>query len=384
MAIKRSFLSKPIDQHPSMTSLYRFVAILLCLNLSPAYADKLDDNLQTVWESLWDQRGTPRRVMRWEGTVTYRIHGSDAPRHRAHIENGVKAASVASQIVFADISAQTDAETAANLDVEVVDDHMLQDSEPCFTQNVKTSKWIFEKVKVKMRSREAWRCTFHEMMHVMGVAGHPSGKTVLSYFPYRRDALMDLDQLMLGAWYSPAMSKGATPLEAMVVLSNAVAAQADLGLPAEEAQRRAKAFNQSVLAQMESLALGQGAIPNIVLRSGKSSQTFIDNAKRAASYMVGLAYLRGTIADKNAATSSIWFKRSALKGYDPGQVMWARALRGGLGIEPDKMAAHTWFTEAAKAGNSAATADLATLEKTMTADELDKARSQTPPALDPS
>lgn len=316
--------------------------------------------------------------------MTYRIHGADVSRHRAQIEGALKAASDATRIVFADISPQADAETAANLDIEVVDDRALQDNEPCFTQNLKTSNWLLEKVKVKMRSRDAWRCTFHEVMHVMGVAGHPSGKTVLSYFPYRRDALMDLDQLMLGAWYSPAMHKGATPLEAIVVLTNAVAAQADLGLSAEEAQRRAKAFNQGVLAQMESFALGQGAIPSVVLRSGKSSQTFVDNAQRAASYIVGLAYLRGTVADRNAATSGIWFKRSALKGYDPGQVMWARALRSGLGVEADKLAAHTWFTAAAKAGNSAATADLAALEKTMTAEELDTARRQTPPALDPS
>jgi len=367
-----------------MKFLHRIAALLLCLSMGTSHADKLDDDLLTVWESLWDQRGTPRQLMRWEGAVAYRIQGADASRHRAHIESAIKAVSDVTRIAFTDVSSQADAEAVAQLDIEIVNDRALQDNQPCVTKYLKASNWAFEKLKVQMRNKDAWRCSFHEMVHVMGIMGHPSGKTVLSYFPYRRDVLMSLDQLMLSAWYSSAMSKGATPLEAIVVLSNAVAAQSDLGISTEDALSRAKAFNQSALAQMELLALGQGEIPSIVLRSGKASLEFIDSARPAASYFVGLAYLKGVIADKNPVTAGIWFRRSALKGHSAGQVMWARALRSGLGIEPDKMAAHLWLTAATKTGNSVAAKDLAALEKTMTSEELDIARRQASPALDPS
>ena len=83
--------------------------------------------------------------------------------------------------------------------VNAVDQFEGVDSMPCYTQALKLSGWALEKVQVKMRSRDVWRCAFHEVMHAMGVPGHPSGKTVLSYFPYRRDLLMDLDRLILTA-----------------------------------------------------------------------------------------------------------------------------------------------------------------------------------------
>ena len=56
---------------------------------------------------------------------------------------------------------------------------------------------------MQMRSKDVWRCAYHEAMHVMGVRGHPAGKTVLSYFPTKVDGLLPLDKVMLRAWYSP-------------------------------------------------------------------------------------------------------------------------------------------------------------------------------------
>ncbi|HEY3047137.1 MAG TPA: hypothetical protein VGJ72_06705 [Polaromonas sp.] len=369
-----------------MTALHllnRLGTLLLCLGLGTAHADKLDDNLQTVWESLWDQRGTPRPLLRWDKTIRYRIHGADASRHREHIERALKAATDIARIELVDVSGQANAETAATLDIEVVKDTDLQDHEPCFTQHLKWSNWAYDKARVKMRSRDAWRCTFHEIMHVMGIPGHPSGKTVLSYFPYRRDMLMDLDRLMLAAWYSPAMPKNATPLEALAVLSEAVAGQTDLDLPAEEASSRAKAFNQRMLRQMEAIATGQGEVPDIVLRSGKASQESINKMQPSAAFFVGMAYLRGGIVSVDLAASAAWFKRAAQKGYLPAQIMWSTALTTGTGVEADRLAGHAWLTLAAKTGSPAVINMLARLEKSLSSEEFEKARSQPAPSLDP-
>lgn len=363
--------------------LNRLGCLLLCLGLGTAHADKLDDDLQTVWESLWDQRGTPRQVLRWDTAIRYRIHGADASRHREHILSALKTATDIARIQLIDVSGQADAETAATLDLEVVSDTELQDNEPCYTAHLKWRNSSYEKVQVKMRSGNAWRCAFHEIMHVMGIPGHPSGKTVLSYFPYRRDMLMDLDRLMLAAWYSPAMPRGATPLEALVVLSEAVARQTDLGLPAEEALSRAKAFNQRMFWQMEALANGQDVVPRIVLRSGKARHDSMRNAQRSAAFFVGLAYLRGSIVKVDLTVSAAWFQRAAQQGYLPAQIMWANALTTGTGVEADRLAGHAWLTLAAKTGSPAVINMLARLEKSLSAEEFETARTQPAPQLDP-
>ena len=355
--------------------LNRLGILLLCLGVGTAHADKLDDDLQTVWESLWDQRGTPRQLVRWEGPILYRIHGQDVPRHREHIENALKAATDIAHIHIIDISSQPDAEANATLDLEIVKDSQLEDNQPCVTYPTQVYNGAFDKVQVKMRNRDAWRCTFHEMMHVMGVAGHPSGKTVLSYFPYRRDVLMDLDRLMLAAWYSPAMPKHATPLEALSVLSQAVSRQNDLDLPSEDAVKRTTAFNLRMLQQLEALVTGQGEVPTIILRSGRASHDFIRSAKPMAAYFVGMAYFRGVIARKNLAASTPWFKRGAEMGYLPAQIMWASALIDGTGVEVDRPAGHAWLTLAAKTGMASVVKFLALAEKKMSPEELEKARA---------
>lgn len=368
------------------TQLQRILSgsVLLFLCLGTAHADKLDDDLQTVWESLWDERGTPMQVQRWGRTIRYRIHGADAPRHQEHIQNGLKAAADIARIQLIDVSGKTNADTVTALDIEVVNDSdtALQDNTACATNYLRGSNAIFEKVQIKMRSRSTWRCAFHEIMHAMGIPGHPSGKTVLSYFPYRSDVLMDLDRLMLAAWYSPAMRPGAAPLEALAVLSDAVARQADLGIPAQEAVERAKAFNHRMFLEMEAFASGQGKVPSIVLRSGRASQEYIRNAQRNAQYDVGMAYLNGDVVSQDLVASAAWFKRSAQKGFLPAQVMWSIALTTGRGVEIDRLAGHAWLALAAKSGSSPVISMLARLEKTLSPEEFEKARTQPGPTLD--
>lgn len=355
-------------------------ASLLVLLSSAVKADKLDDNLQTVWESLWDQRGTPRNLIRWDKPLTYSIGGYDFERHQAHIQKAMREAAQQTQLEITEVSTQTGGKDAVMLTFEVVRNDALEDSMPCIT----TSKWAngaLTSVVVKMQSKSAWRCTFHEVMHAMGIAGHPSGRTVLSYFPYRRDEFMALDQLMLKAWYGPGMPKNATPLEALLVLANSVAAQADLGVSQEQAVERTRIFNLSVVEQVKALALGKGEVPAIVQRSGRASTTHIQAARALAAYHLAQAYLNGTIVARDMAASSEWFRVSAHYGYSAGQVMWARALVKGDGIAMDRSAAHGWLRLAANSNNPVARTELDTLEKSMPPEQLETARLAPAPAL---
>ena len=366
----------------------RRIHVLICglflgLLQTVAHADKLDDNLQSVWESLWDQRGTPYQVIRWDKPVTYRIHGVDTERHTALIKGALTAAADATNVQMSDVTGQPDASSSAVLDIEVVENTGLQDNEPCVTNFAKWVNWAFVKVQVKMRSKDVWRCAMHETMHVMGIAGHPSGRTVLSYFAPRSDVLMDLDRIMLKAWYSPEVSRGATPLETMAVLSKAVARQTDLGLSADEASRRAKIFNQNKLLELQALASGQGEVPGIVIRSGKSNPEFIAKARPAAAYFVGVAYMQGVVTSRNDAESTAWFGRAARQGHSGAQVMYARALIKGIGIAPDQMSAHAWLSTATRGGNSVAGSELVVLEGGFKPADLDKARSHAGHGKDP-
>ena len=369
-------MSCMLSQHTRLA----LFAVLLAVMSSAARADKLDDNLQTVWESLWDQRGTPRNLIRWDKPLTYTIIGQDVERHRSHIQKAMREAARWTQLETTEASTESGSKDAAMLTFEVVKNDALEDTMPCVT----TSKWAngaFTNVVVKMQSKSAWGCTFHEVMHAMGVAGHPSGKTVLSYFPYRRDEFMSLDQLMLRVWYDPSIARGATPLEALVALTNAVSKQTDLDISAEQALERSLAFNLRAIEQIKALALGKGEVPSIVQRSGRASTQFIEAARPLAAYFVALAYLRGTIVARDTTTANNWFKVSAQYGYSAGQVMWARALIRGDGMEIDLNAAHGWLGLAAKSNNSVARTELDALEKSMIPEQLNAARLAPAPTV---
>jgi hypothetical protein len=356
--------------------------VLLCLCLGTAHAGKLDDDLQTVWEGLWDERGTPRQLMRWEHQVRYRIFGADAPRHREYIIRALEAAGQATHLRMINVSDDIDGEKTAGLQVEVANDNDqgLPDHQACFTRPLEWTNRIFSKVQIRMRSGSTWRCTFHEVMHAMGIPGHPSGKTVLSYFAYRRDTLMDLDKLMLAAWYSPAMPREATPFEALVVLSEAVGRQADLGLQPEDAMKQAQAFTLTIFKEMEAFASGQGDIPTIIKRSGKASGTHMDNARQEIGFFVGRAYLQGTITAKDTSAAAQWFKRTAEQGHAGAQIMWGLTLARGTGVERDQQAACTWYTRAAPAYSTMKKPELRRLELTLCPPRIEPEIAQTSPS----
>jgi hypothetical protein len=166
---------------------------------------------------------------------------------------------------------------------------------------------------MQMRDRDAWRCAYHEAMHVMGVRGHPAGQTVLSYFPWKIDGLLPLDRVMLRAWYSPRMAGGMTPFEALPVLADELIAT----LPAAQRPAAAQvrdAFYIDTIRQMHAFANGQGDIPGVVTRSGKSTREGIRFGRGEMSYFLGIAYLEGATVSRDATEAVRWLERAATLG----------------------------------------------------------------------
>ena len=276
-----------------------------------APADEFDPGLRTLWEVLWHQSGTPTRIVRWENDIRVRIQGFNAPAYRDYTMEALRAVTAEAGVKLIDVSALPEAEQQANLTVEITPDNALEDNQPCVTFLDFRTETRIDTASVQMRARDAKRCAYHEAMHVMGVRGHPGGATVLSYFPTKVDELMPLDKVMLHAWYSKRMVGGMTPFEALPILADElIATQPDKA----QAQQQRDAFFATILQRMQSYASGQGDIPAIVKRSGKSTAEGIRFGSGEMSYFLGIAYMEGVTAPRDSTQAVRWLERAATMG----------------------------------------------------------------------
>lgn len=287
-------------------------SLLLGLLLpTAAMADEFQQGLQTLWEALWHQSGTPTRIVRWETDVRVRVTGVNAAAHHDHVLEALRAVTQEAGLKLTDVTGQPDAEQTANVSVEIVPDNQLEDNQPCVTYVDFRKETRIDSATVQMRDHDEWRCAYHESMHVMGVRGHPAGQTVLSYFPWKIDGLMPLDRVMLRAWYSNKMAGGMTPFEALPVLADElVATQQNKQLAAQERDQ----FFATVVQKMRQYADGTGHIPEIVTRSGKSTAQGIKFGRSEMSYFLAVAYLDGVTVQRDATQGIKWLERAATMG----------------------------------------------------------------------
>jgi hypothetical protein len=294
-------------------------ALLAAAVFSPAFAqtDEFEQGMGTMWEVLWHQSGTPTRLVRWEQEMRVRIFGVNLNSHKQHTLKALSDVAAEAGVRLVDVSDRPDAAQVANVSVEITPDNLLEENQPCVTfLNFQTETKI-DSAAVQMRNRDAWRCAYHEAMHVMGVRGHPAGKTVLSYFPSKVDGLMPLDRVMLRGWYSPRMRGGMTPFEVLPVLADELVAS----MPDKErAVASRERFFRNTIDQMQAFADGRGDVPVIVKRSGKSTDEGIRYGRMEMSYFLGVAYLEGTSVTQDSTQAVRWLQRAATLGSRTAQV----------------------------------------------------------------
>jgi len=290
------------------------LGLLLALLLAPlsALADEVDAGLQTLWEALWHQSGTPTRIVKWETDLKVRFTGVNVAQHRDHMMEALRTVTGESHLKLTDVTGTVD-EQNANVTVEILPDTALEDNQPCVTfLDFKTETKI-DSADVQMRDHDAWRCAYHESMHVMGVRGHPAGQTVLSYFPWKIDGLLPLDRVMLRAWYNPRMQGGMTPFEALPILADELVATVPSGQKAAAMKAR-DTFFLNTIHEMNAYANGTGDVPAIVKRSGKSTPDGIRYGRPEMSYFLGIAYLEGTTVQRDASEAVRWLERASAMG----------------------------------------------------------------------
>jgi hypothetical protein len=294
----------------------KFWSLLLAAMLLPCAgpamaADETEQGLATLWEVLWHQSGTPTRIVRWENEIRMRLTGIDLPQHREYILTALRTVTDEAGVRLVDVTDQPNAAQVANLKVEVLPDTALEDNQPCVTYLDFRTEDKVDTASIQMRSKDVYRCSYHESMHLMGVRGHPGGKTVLSYFPIKVDGLLPLDRVMLRAWYSPKMKGGMTPFEALPVLADELVATTPDKAAASQARDR---FYASTMDQMQAYATGKGDVPAIVKRSGKSTDEGIRRGRSEMSYFLGMAYFEGTTVPADQKQALSWFERAASAG----------------------------------------------------------------------
>ncbi|HEY0824360.1 MAG TPA: hypothetical protein VGD76_11280 [Ramlibacter sp.] len=288
-------------------------ALLAAAVFVPGFAqvDAFEHGMDTMWEVLWHQSGTPTRLVRWEQDIKVRVFGENAAAHRQFTLQALRDTAAEAGIQVIDVSDAPDAARQANVSIEITPDTALSEAQPCETRLNFTTETKLDTVTMQMRGSEVWRCAYHEAMHVMGVRGHPEGSTVLSYFATKVDGLQPLDKAMLRAWYSPRARGGMTPFEVLPILADELVAI--LPNKPQAAQSRERYLARTI-EQMQAFADGRGDVPAIIKRSGKSSEQAIRYGRMEMSYFLGIAYLEGVTVKQDPEKAVHWLQRAASMG----------------------------------------------------------------------
>jgi len=289
-------------------------ALLAAAAFAPAlsHADAFDTGMNTLWEVLWHQSGTPTRLVRWEQPeLKVRVFGFNAAAHRPHTLQALRAVAAEAGLRISDVSDQPQQAQQADVNIEITPDAALSDNQPCETRLHFKTEARLDSVDMQMRDSDAQRCAYHESMHVMGVRGHPEGATVLSYFTAQTEGLMPLDQAMLRAWYSPRTHGGMTPFEVLPILADQLVAILPDKVQAQQSRDR---YLERTVAEMQAFADGRADVPMIVKRSGKCTEQGVRFGRMEMSYFLGVAYQKGATVPQDPAQAALWLQRAASMG----------------------------------------------------------------------
>ena len=118
------------------------VFVLPLLQPLAARADSLKSRLNTAWEVLWDERGTPQRVFRWrEGVLRYRLTGAGIGEHREQIAKALALAAQHTGLQIREATGRVDPADGPLLDVEMAGAGQLGMNAAAGTSGVMAPDW---------------------------------------------------------------------------------------------------------------------------------------------------------------------------------------------------------------------------------------------------
>lgn len=317
------------------------------------YASELEDDLRSMWEAMWTQTGYPLPLSRWElpkgSALKIRLTGFDVNGQRTDALKALEEVTTAAGLSFVDISTEPGAEKNAQITIEFLSplttSTELGSQLACaaFPKRNDVSNAI-EFVRILVKNGQAGTCMHHELMHAMGIPGHPSGKSILSYFPWRQDQLSDFDRKLLRAWYSPRVRSQLFPFEALGPLTvEMIASQSPSTFEEYRPRERVRVkFVRSVISEMESFANGQGEIPPIILRSGLTSSQAVNKAKAEIAFNLGFTYQSGALVTADIGQAIQWFETAASQGHLYAHALLIDIYGNENSLQKDLIKAYQW------------------------------------------
>lgn len=277
-----------------------FLALCLASAHARAGAGEITETLNVVWEAFWQQQGYVQPVSKWRDPIWVSFSGASFERHKPfaleQLRNVARAAGL-------ELTEADPAGPPANLEVEFVPDDLTRVGFYFACRTLRTpAAGVIRRVKITAEERSLRGCLLHEAMHAIGIAGHPRGASILSY--YRGSSgLTPTDEFMLKVWYSDELKPGMSALPALAVFARRlVEAAPDAERP--QAERAAAQFQYQALAQLESIALGRGEPPRILFQSSTLTPAGLARGRLEAQRALAAAKAEAAGLEKslNAAT----------------------------------------------------------------------------------
>lgn len=196
------------------------------------------------------------------------------------------------------------------------------------------------------------RCIRHEIMHGMGLFGHPHGLDSILSYVYHRDDFTEDDVHLLKALYSDKVKPNQYHMTAMLAAREVLAGR--LGIEGE-LSHLARAPFQKAFARMVETAEGGDA---------------------AMQVQVGHALAFGRFVDKDPAAAVPWFRKAVAAGNSEGFVRLGWAYEKGEGVAADALAAWALYDLAAEKGNRHGEEGRQRIEKALSPDQRERARAR--------
>lgn len=324
-----------------------FISCLLCTFASNAYAaPNLADAFDIFWEMQWQQSGAPVNARKWdlskERRLIYSINSNASKATANYVQEALAAVGAASEIEFIQTEEKDEKVQIEFLAKRYSDDELR--SMPC-SANTPYKNWFFYRTKVSLSEQQAYRCTLHEMMHVMGLSGHPVGSTVLTYFGGNRLKLSEIDLFILKYWHTDLISPGMNIFSVVKTLNQQWIREK---VPAQElsaAIESERIWFAKTITQMNTFADnidGKGEPPQILYRSGRLSDAGLKSSQLFIQGMLGVAYLEGYGAEKDPVRASGLLLRGSEGGSAGAISALVRGLLNNKFTKPQHLALCTW------------------------------------------
>jgi Sel1 repeat len=347
---------------------------LLCGQFAHAQSQlNLEELLQIAWESSWGQSGAPLPVLKWTGPLKIRLQGDRAAQRHAMV---VQMLDELAALTGRSYELVSDPLLAVQATIAIVtDSNAVSDSTPCITSYQSDGNGL-KSAQVTVRDRVISRCLMHELGHLLGIPGHPMGKTVMTYFGGGH-SLTDYDKYLLRLRYSNELPHGSSPFAFVKLAGERYIAALSDASEKDAAHLLLRQFLATLNADMTAYASGEGEPPRVLFRAGRIKGDAVERGRITMQVFLGMSYLLGQLVEANALKAQPFFQTAAEQGHIGAQFMLGVLHRNEAGPVRDVALSHQWYACSARNGLGAAQTGLESLEKQLDATQIDSVRQQT-------